>query len=91
MYAFAPETPPGLVGRNFCLAIEALAKVVILVKTGIQFLDQTRDLLDSRRRGNDGHWIFGFLQELTFYDFLREHHSFAFQCMPCCLYARQYW
>jgi hypothetical protein len=21
MYAFAPENPPGLVGRNFCLAI----------------------------------------------------------------------
>jgi hypothetical protein len=21
MYAFAPEKPPGLVGRNFCLAI----------------------------------------------------------------------
>jgi hypothetical protein len=34
---------------------EALAKVVILVKTGIQFLDQTRDLLDSRLRGNDRH------------------------------------
>jgi len=26
-------------------------------------LGQTRDLLDSRLRGNDGHWIFGFLQE----------------------------
>jgi hypothetical protein len=35
--------------------MEALAKVVILVKTGIQFLSQTRDLLDSRLRGNDGH------------------------------------
>jgi hypothetical protein len=34
---------------------ETLAKVVILVKTGIQFLGQTRDLLDSRLRGNDGH------------------------------------
>jgi hypothetical protein len=40
--------------------IEALAKVVILVKTGIQFLGQTQDLLDSRLRGNDAHWIFGF-------------------------------
>jgi hypothetical protein len=32
------------------LSLEALAKVVILVKTGIQFLGQTRDLLDSRPR-----------------------------------------
>ena len=45
------------------VTVEALAKVVILVKTGIQFLGQTPDLLDSRLRGNDGHWIYNFLQE----------------------------
>jgi hypothetical protein len=42
---------------------EALAKVVNPVKTGIQFLGQTRDLLDFRLRGNDGHGVFSFLQE----------------------------
>jgi hypothetical protein len=34
-------------------SIESLAKVVILVKTGIQFLDCPREFLDSRLRGND--------------------------------------
>jgi len=33
-----------------------LAKVVILVKTGIQFFDEPRKPLDSRLRGNDGCW-----------------------------------
>jgi hypothetical protein len=28
------------------------------MKTQIQFLGQTRDLLDPRLRGNDGHWVF---------------------------------
>jgi len=35
---------------------EAFAKVVILVKTGIQFFDEPRKSLDSRLRGNDGCW-----------------------------------
>jgi hypothetical protein len=26
MYAFAPEKPPSLVGRNFCLAIVAILR-----------------------------------------------------------------
>jgi hypothetical protein len=33
---------------------EPLAKIVILVKTGIQFFDEPKKPLDSRLRGNDG-------------------------------------
>ena len=36
--------------------IEPLAKVVILVKTGIQSFDEPRKPLDSRLHGNDGYW-----------------------------------
>jgi hypothetical protein len=39
MYAFAPEKPPGLAGRNFCLAIlRVFARVPIITKkTGFRF------------------------------------------------------
>ncbi len=38
------------------LSVEPLAKVVILVKTEIQFFAEPRKPLDSRLHGNDGHW-----------------------------------
>ncbi|RLB75383.1 MAG: hypothetical protein DRH06_08055 [Deltaproteobacteria bacterium] len=46
-----------MMGRPFLFyQLEPLAKVVILVKTGIQFFDEPRNPLDSHLRGNDGYW-----------------------------------
>ena len=36
--------------------MESLAKVVILVKTGVQLFDEPGKPLDSRLRGNDDYW-----------------------------------
>jgi len=48
--------------------IELFTKVFILAKTGIQLFDESRKPLDSRLRGNDGHWtLTGFARSFYCY------------------------
>jgi hypothetical protein len=50
MYAFAPEKPPSLVGRNFCLAILRVFAKASKMMAGSGRMEETNGLLQEAVR-----------------------------------------